>query len=640
MAEKIIPFARTVLLPAGSPAIGCVDGLRMDVSGLQCQSNGQACYCLGDADLLIEYHAAPSDCGSLFYGPSEPGRAWQALLSIPLELHCSSAEGPLPLPPGSYQPSLRHLEWFMVASNAIELEGSLLLTWEAAEAAAPAAPPAEEAESPAPVEAEPEPEMEASVETDPESEPKPQTAEEKKPSAEEVTLEGLMRPEGDALPRGMICRPEHFGGRGKQAYQSRGWTMVNYSEDKTSEKTTEKQLAAEDAAVETQIQNLAARAEQTAAEARQLWKEIEQRQSEQSEQSGTEEDAASGPGLRESQETPPNSADAPPSVTLEARQLQEALSLSLSGEDGDTEDEEREIDLREGVVVRMRFDPPSALEQKKLYYPGPVPEQSPDPKILAETLQEALGEEGPRPSARLSFSWETKAEEPEISEAEISAAEINEKKTGEEINEAAPLPAAPPQELADEISILAEEAASNKALPEEEIEDSRMDSSPPASEEQKAQIASPAEEVPERGDQAAPLAPPRERQETESTAPEEKSACPLAEAEQRRASQNEVHRPETPSESRELPAPPTPASGKEQRESPSEEAASPQMEPPRVEADQLAMTEALDTALEPELLPPAEKRSRRRRAVGLPRLHIDARDNTVEISAFNLQIKL
>jgi len=177
MAEKIIPFARTVLLPAGSPAIGCVDGLRMDVSGLQCQSNGQACYCLGDADLLIEYHAAPSDCGSLFYGPSEPGRAWQALLSIPLELHCSSAEGPLPLPPGSYQPSLRHLEWFMVASNAIELEGSLLLTWEAAEAAAPAAPPAEEAESPAPVEAEPEPEMEASVETDPESEPKPQTAE-------------------------------------------------------------------------------------------------------------------------------------------------------------------------------------------------------------------------------------------------------------------------------------------------------------------------------------------------------------------------------------------------------------------------------------------------------------------------------
>ena len=66
----------------------------------------------------------------------------------------------------------------------------------------------------------------------------------------------------------------------------------------------------------------------------------------------------------------------------------------------------------------------------------------------------------------------------------------------------------------------------------------------------------------------------------------------------------------------------------------------PPQEPPRVEADPAAMAESLDTALEPEVLPPGGKKPRKRRAVGLPRLQIDARDNTVEISAFNLQIKL
>lgn len=63
-------------------------------------------------------------------------------------------------------------------------------------------------------------------------------------------------------------------------------------------------------------------------------------------------------------------------------------------------------------------------------------------------------------------------------------------------------------------------------------------------------------------------------------------------------------------------------------------------EPPRVEAAPAAVLEALDTALEPETMGRAEKRNRRRRAVGLPRLIIEAKDNNVEISAFNLQIKL
>ena len=56
MAEKIIPFAHTVLLPAGSPAIGCVDAVRLDLSGIKCQYNGGACYCLGDADVPHPRH--------------------------------------------------------------------------------------------------------------------------------------------------------------------------------------------------------------------------------------------------------------------------------------------------------------------------------------------------------------------------------------------------------------------------------------------------------------------------------------------------------------------------------------------------------------------------------------------------------
>ncbi|MDO4733154.1 MAG: hypothetical protein Q4B50_06550 [Bacillota bacterium] len=338
MAEKIIPFARTLLLPAGSPAIGCVDGLRMDVSRLRCHYTGQSCCCTGDVDVLIEYHAAPPVQSSLFAGPAGPGKAWQALLTLPVELDCGSGEELPFLQPGSYQPQLRNLEWFMVASNAIELEGSLLLSWEPQ-----------------------------------------QKAEEVKGFPDAFLKEA-------ALSRELVRQRKRAASGGKQEEKVGGGTMEQDQQRKQKGSGGPEDGAAP--AMEARIQHLVDTAEQTAAAAQQLWRRIEEQQ------------------VEEDMPEEASAQDAAGEKAGEASTCGEALVEKADGMPGKEPAEAVEVgdeELREGVVLRMRFDSPERPGQGRIYYQDG--QLQADPKALAEVLWEALGEDSPHSDPRLSFSW-------------------------------------------------------------------------------------------------------------------------------------------------------------------------------------------------------------------------------------------
>lgn len=135
MAELILPLTRTLFLPSGSPGLGSVEAVRGDLRELRCGSSDGETYCLGEADILVEYTAS-SGSGGLFASDSRqqerPG-SWQALLSFPFQL---SGPGQLPAE-AAYRVELGPLHWTMVAARAIELETSLSLSWPD-QAAAPA----------------------------------------------------------------------------------------------------------------------------------------------------------------------------------------------------------------------------------------------------------------------------------------------------------------------------------------------------------------------------------------------------------------------------------------------------------------------------------------------------------------------
>ena len=510
MPEKIIPFARTLLLPAGSPAIGRVDGVDMDVTGLCCHCSGDSCYCQGDVDVLIQYCSAPPDSGSLFGGPQRPGKAWQALLTLPLEL-IGQAEGDWTcVPVGDYQPELRHLEWFLVASNAVEMEGTLAVSW---------------------------------------TEPETANQSIREPQASSTASKGK-----EQLEPGLAWQPAKFAQHGMTRGQlTRGWNMVNREQ--------ERQESGE-VMMEEQIQQLADHAEQTAAAANQLWQTLDQKE-EEIEPNVVEETPEGVQLNQEEHSTDPESMR----VALPEDGLRQAIAQSLSGGETDaTELEDRE-ELREGVVVRMRFGAPQDVEEKRLYYSDSAAE-NPVPSMGA-TLDSPEEERALQPSAKVHFGWTPSASTDTVENQPQKDAKSDSPIETGEMDASALVERA----LAEEASLAAEP------------------------ELKQTEIVSPE---------------PRTEQNTSAVEP------PIASPER---------------------APATPTLCKDSVP-PIEEKDKVFSEPPRVEADPVAMVESLDTALEPEVLPPEGKKPRKRRAVGLPHLQIDARDNTVEISAFNLQIKL
>ncbi|MBR0375198.1 MAG: hypothetical protein IJH59_01435, partial [Firmicutes bacterium] len=57
MAELILPLTRTLVLPGGCPGLGSVEAVRGDLRDVRCGSSEGEAYCMGEADILIEYTA-------------------------------------------------------------------------------------------------------------------------------------------------------------------------------------------------------------------------------------------------------------------------------------------------------------------------------------------------------------------------------------------------------------------------------------------------------------------------------------------------------------------------------------------------------------------------------------------------------
>ena len=119
MAELILPLTRTLFLPIGCPSLGSVERVSGDLRDVRCGSSGGEAYCLGEADILIEYTAPLGPAG---------GRpcSWQALLSFPFQL---SGRGDLPRD-SACRVELGELDWTMVASRAIELETEVCVSYD------------------------------------------------------------------------------------------------------------------------------------------------------------------------------------------------------------------------------------------------------------------------------------------------------------------------------------------------------------------------------------------------------------------------------------------------------------------------------------------------------------------------------
>ena len=125
MAELILPLTRTLFLPNGCPGLGSVEAVSGDLRGVRCGSSEGEAYCMGEADILIEY-TAPLRPASLF--GEECGRpgSWQALLTFPFQL-CGA--GRLPRD-HACRVELGPLNWTMVASRAIELETAVCISYD------------------------------------------------------------------------------------------------------------------------------------------------------------------------------------------------------------------------------------------------------------------------------------------------------------------------------------------------------------------------------------------------------------------------------------------------------------------------------------------------------------------------------
>lgn len=122
MAELILPLTRTLFLPIGCPSLGSVERVSGDLRDVRCGSSGGEAYCLGEADILIEYTASLGPAGAAGGRPC----SWQALLSFPFQL---SGRGDLPRD-SACRVELGELDWTMVASRAIELETEVCVSYD------------------------------------------------------------------------------------------------------------------------------------------------------------------------------------------------------------------------------------------------------------------------------------------------------------------------------------------------------------------------------------------------------------------------------------------------------------------------------------------------------------------------------
>ncbi len=125
MAELILPLTRTLVLPGGCPGLGSVEAVRGDLRGVRCGSSEGEAYCMGEADILIEYTAPLRPAGLFGEECGRPG-SWQALLTFPFQL-CGA--GRLPRD-HACRVELGPLNWTMVASRAIELETAVCISYD------------------------------------------------------------------------------------------------------------------------------------------------------------------------------------------------------------------------------------------------------------------------------------------------------------------------------------------------------------------------------------------------------------------------------------------------------------------------------------------------------------------------------
>ena len=151
MAAIRIPFSRTVFLPDGSPPLGSLTDVQVELRDGSCGGADGQIWCRGELDLLVDYRSWPVSGGASYAAAGETGEEWQALLTLPLFL-----TGPGAAPGDGATPELVELEWYAVGAAALELEGYCVLTPELPDAdarpdaearpaaASPAAPSPEE----------------------------------------------------------------------------------------------------------------------------------------------------------------------------------------------------------------------------------------------------------------------------------------------------------------------------------------------------------------------------------------------------------------------------------------------------------------------------------------------------------------
>ena len=145
MAELILPLCRTLFLPVGCPGLGSVEAVSGDLRDVCCGSSGNEAYCMGEADILIEYTAPLSPSGLFEPKGGRPG-SWQALLAFPFQL---CGRGSLPHD-SACRVELGALNWTMVASRAIELETAIHISYDLPSAPGAADSGAEEQEAAVP----------------------------------------------------------------------------------------------------------------------------------------------------------------------------------------------------------------------------------------------------------------------------------------------------------------------------------------------------------------------------------------------------------------------------------------------------------------------------------------------------------
>lgn len=132
MAELILPLTRTLFLPGGCPGLGSVETVSGDLRDVRCGSSEGEAYCMGEADILLEYTAPLRPAGLFGEECGRPG-SWQALLTFPFQL-C----GPGDLPRDyACRVELGPLNWTMVASRAIELETTVCISYDLPQEEAP-----------------------------------------------------------------------------------------------------------------------------------------------------------------------------------------------------------------------------------------------------------------------------------------------------------------------------------------------------------------------------------------------------------------------------------------------------------------------------------------------------------------------